>query len=124
MLLILYDIQNLSFYAEHYGQEKACRNTLADTSREEDEDGNTFCEQQNWWEVLLLIVNLFSLQFFFIPQKPYCLVNYDAGSGSTKKSGYVHVATPYPSLKQLKKRPSVIDSSKQATSYSCKSCLK
>ncbi|KAG2580118.1 hypothetical protein PVAP13_6NG317800 [Panicum virgatum] len=34
---------------------------------------------------------------------------------STKRSGYVHVATP-------KETPSIIDSSKQATGYSCKSC--
>ncbi|RLN05515.1 hypothetical protein C2845_PM13G16750 [Panicum miliaceum] len=46
------------------------------------------------------------------------------GSGSTKRSGYVHVATPYPSSKQVKKTPSIIDSSKRATGYSCKSCSK
>ncbi|RCV28680.1 hypothetical protein SETIT_5G422100v2 [Setaria italica] len=44
------------------------------------------------------------------------------GSGSTKRSGYVHVATPYP--KQVKKTPSIIDSSKQSAGYSCKSCSK
>jgi hypothetical protein len=73
-------------------------------------------------EMLLLTVNLFSLWFFFISRKPYCLINSDAGTGSTKRSGYVHVATPYP--KQVKNRPSIIDSSKQSAGYSCKSCSK
>ncbi|XP_039852315.1 histone deacetylase HDT2-like isoform X2 [Panicum virgatum] len=44
------------------------------------------------------------------------------GTGSTKRSGYVHVATLYPSSKQVKKIPSIIDNSKRATGYSCKSC--
>ncbi|XP_039811281.1 histone deacetylase HDT2-like isoform X2 [Panicum virgatum] len=46
------------------------------------------------------------------------------GSGSTKRSGYVHVATTYPSSKQVKKIPSIIESSKEAPGYSCKSCSK
>ncbi|CAO1946968.1 unnamed protein product [Urochloa humidicola] len=46
------------------------------------------------------------------------------GSTSTKKSGYVHVATPYPSSKYVKKTPSIIDNSKQPNGYSCKSCSK
>ncbi|RLN23136.1 uncharacterized protein C2845_PM07G32200 [Panicum miliaceum] len=46
------------------------------------------------------------------------------GSGSTKRSGYVHVATPYPSSKQVKKIPSMIDNSKRGTGYPCKSCSK
>ncbi|KAJ1286729.1 hypothetical protein BS78_03G374600 [Paspalum vaginatum] len=39
------------------------------------------------------------------------------GSVTAKRSGYVHVATPYPSSKQAKKTPSIIHSSKQSTSY-------
>ena len=124
MLLILHDIPNLSFYAACYGQDQASRNAIEDTCRKEGKDHNTFYGQQNWFEMLLLIVNLFSLWFFFIPRKLYCLVNYDAGTGSTKRSGYVHVATPYPSSKQVKKIPSIIDNSKRATGYSCKSCSK
>ncbi|CAO1942727.1 unnamed protein product [Urochloa humidicola] len=46
------------------------------------------------------------------------------GSTSTKKSGYVHVATPYPSSKYVKKTPSIIDNYKQPAGYSCKSCSK
>ncbi|CAL4946021.1 unnamed protein product [Urochloa decumbens] len=46
------------------------------------------------------------------------------GSTSTKKSGYIHVATPYPSSKHVKKTPSIIDNSMQPTGYSCKSCSK
>jgi len=45
-------------------------------------------------------------------------------SGSTKRSGYVHVATPYPSSKQVKKIPSIIESSKETPGYSCESCSK
>ncbi|KAL6840372.1 hypothetical protein ACP4OV_030182 [Aristida adscensionis] len=43
------------------------------------------------------------------------------GSVTGKRSGHVHVATPYPS-KQVKKTPSINDDSKQSSGYACKSC--
>uniref|UniRef100_A0A0A9GI37 C2H2-type domain-containing protein n=1 Tax=Arundo donax TaxID=35708 RepID=A0A0A9GI37_ARUDO len=46
------------------------------------------------------------------------------GSGSAKKSGHIHVATPYPSSKQVKKTLSINDNSKQSTGYACTSCSK
>ncbi|XP_066377125.1 histone deacetylase HDT2-like isoform X6 [Miscanthus floridulus] len=45
-------------------------------------------------------------------------------SDDAKKSNHVHVATPYPSLKQVKMARSIIDSSNQSTGYACKSCSK
>ncbi|CAD6335724.1 unnamed protein product [Miscanthus lutarioriparius] len=45
-------------------------------------------------------------------------------SDDAKKSNHVHVATPYPSSKQVKMTRSIIDSSNQSTGYACKSCSK
>ncbi|XP_021305986.1 histone deacetylase HDT2 isoform X2 [Sorghum bicolor] len=45
-------------------------------------------------------------------------------SDDAKRSNHVHVATPYPSSKQVKTARSIIDNSKQSTGYACKSCSK
>ncbi|KXG33961.1 histone deacetylase HDT2 [Sorghum bicolor] len=43
------------------------------------------------------------------------------GSGTGMRTGYVHVATPYPS-KLVKKTPSIVERPKQPTGYACNSC--
>uniref|UniRef100_A0A0A9H363 Hdt102 n=1 Tax=Arundo donax TaxID=35708 RepID=A0A0A9H363_ARUDO len=48
----------------------------------------------------------------------------NTGSCTGKKSVHVHVATPYPSSKHVKKTPSTSDNPKQPTGYACKSCSK
>ncbi|XP_066310536.1 histone deacetylase HDT2-like [Miscanthus floridulus] len=42
-------------------------------------------------------------------------------SGTGMRSGYVHVATPYPS-KLVKKTSSIVERPKQPTGYACNSC--
>lgn len=43
------------------------------------------------------------LAILFHGREPHSFMSFGAGSGTAKKSGHIHVATPYPS-KQVKKR--------------------
>ncbi|XP_066316722.1 histone deacetylase HDT3-like [Miscanthus floridulus] len=55
------------------------------------------------------------------PEKKAKMTTPSKGSGTGMRSGYVHVATPYPS-KLVKKTPSIVEKPKQPTGYACNSC--
>ncbi|XP_066307756.1 histone deacetylase HDT2-like [Miscanthus floridulus] len=55
------------------------------------------------------------------PEKKARMTTPSKGSGTGMRSGYVHVANPYPS-KLVKKTSSIVERPKQPTGYACNSC--